>query len=88
MASHGPDADLSLKKSARHTVVPVQADACFLESARLDPWSRTSLQLYMILLVAALNATASGFDGVRACRQTAALGADDPYSPSSAPSTP
>ncbi|RCI14523.1 hypothetical protein L249_6660 [Ophiocordyceps polyrhachis-furcata BCC 54312] len=33
-------------------------------SAPLNAWSRTSFQLYAILLVAALNATASGFDGV------------------------
>lgn len=45
----------------------VQGDSHFLETvttAPLNPWSRTSLQLYAILLVASLNATASGFDGV------------------------
>lgn len=45
----------------------VQGDSHFYETvtaAPLDPWSRTSLQLYAILLVASLNATASGFDGV------------------------
>lgn len=45
----------------------VQGDAQFHETvtaAPLDPWSRASIQLYLILLVAALNATTSGFDGV------------------------
>lgn len=45
----------------------VQGDAHFHETvtaAPLDPWSRASIQLYFILLVAALNATTSGFDGV------------------------
>ncbi|KAJ4417684.1 hypothetical protein N0V82_006045 [Gnomoniopsis sp. IMI 355080] len=44
----------------------VQGDAHFHETvtaAPLDPWSRASIQLYLILLVAALNATTSGFDG-------------------------
>lgn len=45
----------------------VQGDAHFHETvtaAPLDPWSKASIQLYLILLVAALNATTSGFDGV------------------------
>lgn len=45
----------------------IQGDAHFYETinaAPLDPLSKTSIQLYFILLVAALNATASGFDGV------------------------
>lgn len=45
----------------------VRGDARFHETvtaAPLNPWSRTSIQLYLILLVAALNATTSGFDGV------------------------
>jgi hypothetical protein len=45
----------------------VQGDQHFYETvttAPLNPLSKTSLQLYAILLVAALNATASGFDGV------------------------
>lgn len=45
----------------------MQGDVHFHETvtaAPLDPWSRASLQLYLILLVAALNATTSGFDGV------------------------
>lgn len=45
----------------------VQGDSHFHETvtaAPLDPWSKTSLQLYAVLLVASLNATASGFDGV------------------------
>ncbi|WWC64363.1 uncharacterized protein I303_106973 [Kwoniella dejecticola CBS 10117] len=44
----------------------VQGNSAFIETvtaAPLSPWSKTSLQLYAILLVAALNATASGFDG-------------------------
>ncbi|WVQ67243.1 uncharacterized protein L199_005438 [Kwoniella botswanensis] len=44
----------------------VQGDSNFYETvtaAPLSPWSKTSFQLYAILLVAALNATASGFDG-------------------------
>lgn len=46
----------------------IQGNAGYYESitaAPLNPWSKTSIQLYFILLVAALNATASGFDGVR-----------------------
>ncbi|OAA46761.1 hexose transport-related protein [Beauveria brongniartii RCEF 3172] len=45
----------------------IQGNANYYETitaAPLDPWSKTSIQLYLILLVAALNATASGFDGV------------------------
>lgn len=48
-------------------ITEVQGDAHFHQSvtaAPLNPWSKTSIQLYFILLVAALNATASGFDGV------------------------
>ncbi|CEJ82447.1 Putative Hexose transport-related protein [[Torrubiella] hemipterigena] len=48
------------------TVKEVQGDAHFYETvtaAPLDPWSKTSLQLYGILFVAAMNAVASGFDG-------------------------
>lgn len=44
-----------------------QGDAHFhdtVTAAPLNPWSKTSIQLYFILLVAALNATSSGFDGV------------------------
>ena len=47
-------------------VTEVQGDAQFYETvtaAPLSAWSKTSLQLFAILLVAALNATASGFDG-------------------------
>lgn len=56
-------------KTVAAEVTEVQGDLHFHETvtaAPLDPWSRTSLQLYSILLVAALNATASGFDGVSA----------------------
>ncbi|EQL02224.1 hexose transport- protein [Ophiocordyceps sinensis CO18] len=69
MAQHldgDPHGSVSAEKTPRDTVTQVQRDARVFESdsaARLDPWSKTSLQLYMILLVAALNATASGFDG-------------------------
>jgi hypothetical protein len=51
-------------------VKEIQGDAHFHETitaAPLNPWSKTSIQLYFILLVAALNATASGFDGVGGC---------------------
>lgn len=50
-----------------NAVREVQGDAHFHETvtaAPLDPWSKASIQLYLILLVAALNATTSGFDGV------------------------
>lgn len=62
------DGDFGLAKAGAARVTEVQGDLHFHETvtaAPLDPWSRTSLQLYLILLVAALNATASGFDGVR-----------------------
>jgi hypothetical protein len=55
-------------KLADGEVTEIQGDSNFLETvtaAPLNPWSKTSIQLYFILLVAALNATASGFDGVR-----------------------
>lgn len=48
-------------------ITTIQGDSQFHETisaAPLDAWSRASIQLYLILLVAALNATASGFDGV------------------------
>lgn len=54
-------------KSALGNVTEVQGNSHYHETvtaAPLDPWSKTSIQLYLILLVAALNATASGFDGV------------------------
>ncbi|KAJ9144181.1 Hexose transport-related protein [Pleurostoma richardsiae] len=53
-------------KLADGEVTEIQGDSNFLETvtaAPLNPWSKTSIQLYFILLVAALNATASGFDG-------------------------
>lgn len=62
-----PDVDPAMEKGDRE-ITQIQGDAHFYETvtaAPLNPWSKTSLQLYMILLVAALNATASGFDGVR-----------------------
>ena len=62
------DADANLEPvKAQGEVTEIQGDSNFYETvtaAPLDPWSRTSLQLYAILLVASLNATASGFDGV------------------------
>lgn len=57
----------NVTKTVAGKVTEVQGDLRFHETvtaAPLNPWSRTSLQLYSILLVAALNATASGFDGV------------------------
>ncbi|ORY28150.1 general substrate transporter [Naematelia encephala] len=56
----------SLGKGDEYNTTELQGDAAFHESigaAPLNPWSKTSVQLYFILLVAALNATASGFDG-------------------------
>ncbi|KAL2213005.1 hexose transport protein [Sarocladium strictum] len=47
-------------------ITEVQGNSTFFETvtaAPLNPRSKTSFQLYAILLVAALNATASGFDG-------------------------
>lgn len=47
-------------------VLEVQGNTKFIQAttaAPLNPWSKTSLQLYLILLTACLNATASGFDG-------------------------
>lgn len=61
------DGDFDNVKPTAARVTEVQGDLQFHETvtaAPLNPWSRTSLQLYLILLVAALNATASGFDGV------------------------
>ncbi|KAI1635554.1 putative hexose transport-related protein [Biscogniauxia mediterranea] len=48
------------------TTTEVQGNSRFYEAITSDPLdalSKTSFQLYAILLVAALNATASGFDG-------------------------
>jgi len=99
------DADAMYEKANGGKITEVQGNAHFHETvtaAPLNPWSKTSLKLYMILLVAALNATASGFDGVRIFptipltvspqnedgkrQHVANLG--DARSPSSAPSTP
>lgn len=73
VADHGSinadmDHDPAMEKRDGGEITQIQGDAHFYETvsaAPLNPWSKTSLQLYMILLVAALNATASGFDGVR-----------------------
>ncbi|WVQ77252.1 hypothetical protein IAR50_006935 [Cryptococcus sp. DSM 104548] len=54
------------KDKAAPFLVEETGDATFYDSvgaAPLDPWSKTSFKLYGILLVAALNATSSGFDG-------------------------
>lgn len=72
VADHGSihaasDADSAIRKLDQGDIKEIQGDAHFYETvtaAPLNPWSKTSLQLYCILLVAALNATASGFDGV------------------------
>lgn len=64
--SHQQD-DVEDIKTAAGMIKEVQGDSHFYETvtaAPLSPWSRTSIQLYLILLVAALNATTSGFDGV------------------------
>lgn len=71
-ADHGSinadaDIDPAMEKGNHGEITQIQGNAHFYETvtaAPLNPWSKTSLQLYMILLVAALNATASGFDGV------------------------
>lgn len=63
----GEPVDNSEPEKTHGKTTEVQGDSHFHETvtaAPLDPWSRTSLQLYAILLVASLNATASGFDGV------------------------
>ncbi|ATY67120.1 hexose transport-related [Cordyceps militaris] len=55
-----------LHKHGAADIRELQGNAHFYETvsaAPLNPWSRTSIQLYLILLIAALNATASGFDG-------------------------
>lgn len=47
-------------------ILEVQGNTAFFQAttaAPLNPLSKTSLQLYLILLTACLNATASGFDG-------------------------
>lgn len=59
--SSGKDGDPVLPSFGQ--VMEVQGDAHFHEvttKAPLDPWSKTSLQLYAIFLVCALNATCSG----------------------------
>lgn len=64
--SHQQDEVEDLKPAAGK-ITEVQGDSNFYETvtaAPLSAWSRTSVQLYLILLVAALNATTSGFDGV------------------------
>lgn len=64
--SHQQD-EIEDMKPAAGKITEVQGDSHFYETvtaAPLSPWSRTSVQLYLILLVAALNATTSGFDGV------------------------
>lgn len=92
VTSHRQDDAQDIKPAAGQ-IKEVQGDSHFYETvtaAPLSPWSKTSLQLYLILLVAALNATTSGFDGV--CSQGSPkldqLVADAVNnSPSSAPST-
>ncbi|KAM0245771.1 hypothetical protein ACHAQJ_010453 [Trichoderma viride] len=66
VVDHGSINGDNFDKSAIGSVTEVQGNTHFHETvtaSRLDPWSKTSIQLYFILLVAALNATASGFDG-------------------------
>ena len=66
-ADHASVVDDSTFDKKHGQVKEIQGDAHFHETitaAPLNPWSKTSIQLYFILLVAALNATASGFDGV------------------------
>ena len=71
------DCDTIMDRRDHGELTAIQGHARFYEAATaapLSPWSKTSLQLYMILLVAALNATASGFDGVREKRMLAGPG--------------
>lgn len=78
--SHQQD-DVDDIKTAAGKIKEVQGDSHFYETvtaAPLSPWSKTSVQLYLILLVAALNATTSGFDGVSSTSpESARLLADD-----------
>src|SRR5690348_4576703 len=67
LTHHSDDGDVLGKGQGQADIKEVQGDQHFYETvttAPLNPLSKTSLQLYAILLVAALNATASGFDGV------------------------
>lgn len=67
VVDHGSLNGDAFDKSAIGNITEVQGNAHFHETvtaAPMDAWSRTSIQLYLILIVAALNATASGFDGV------------------------
>lgn len=67
VVDHGSLNGDAFDKSAIGNITEVQGNAHFHETvtaAPMDPWSRTSIQLYLILMVAGLNATASGFDGV------------------------
>lgn len=88
--SHQHD-DVEDIKPAAGEITEVQGDSNFYETvtaAPLSPWSKTSVQLYLILLVAALNATTSGFDGVSLTSpQCFQLVTDAANSRSSAPST-
>lgn len=68
VVDHGSLNGDAFDKSALGNVTEVQGNTHFHETvtaAPLDPWSKTSIQLYLILMVAAFNATASGFDSVR-----------------------
>nr|WVH32782.1 major facilitator superfamily protein [Trichoderma asperellum] len=65
VVDHGSLNGDAFDKSALGNVTEVQGNTHFHETvtaAPLDPWSKTSIQLYLILMVAAFNATASGFD--------------------------
>ncbi|KAL1407792.1 hypothetical protein Q8F55_007227 [Vanrija albida] len=56
----------SIDPKAQLQTRDVQGDAAFhkaVNEAPLDPWSKTAFKLYGVLFIAALNATASGFDG-------------------------
>lgn len=67
VVDHGSLNGDAFDKSAIGNITEVQGNAHFHEivtGAPMDPWSRTSIKLYLILMVAGLNATASGFDGV------------------------
>lgn len=55
--------DVIVEKSEVKDVHATYQEA--IAAAPFQPWSKSSIQLYFIFLVAYVNAMASGFDGVR-----------------------
>lgn len=61
------DTDAIDKVDIDADIKEVEGNLTYLEAvsaAPLNPWSKISIMFYFIFLVAALNATSSGFDGV------------------------